>query len=257
MLNFMSAEDAKRNFMHSQEPHDAGVKFATKVRTMAYFNDTLEFAKDSATARAILQYVQGSKTVINFVGMHGGFQCFDETAPIGHALGPKQPTIFVDLNGKLRVLVRTPHDAHLPRNRITQPDMRPFENKLALLHEVGHAKQFIERPGWYKLYVSDSEKAKFRIAIEQRAESLWRSKLTPKAVATTNSSDGPPPPPTMGMMGNNPAAQVRAILPTTTQKAAKQSWAVVVDIDNMARHEWPICRELGLPVRMNYTDLAV
>lgn len=260
MLNFMTKEEAERSFRHAQEPHDAGVKFATKVATLAYFSEAREFAKNSKTAQAILKYVEGAKTVINFVGLYGGFQCFDEEAPIGHALGPKQPTIWVDLNGKLKVLVRTPHEMHLPRNRITSPDMRPFENKVALLHELGHAKQFIERPSWYRLYVSDTEKAKWRLAIEKRAEAMWLSKLTPKAQGPANgaSSGGlPPPPPGPSLGGMSPSAQVRAILPTTTQKAAKQSWAVVVDIDNMARHEWPICRELGLPVRMNYTDLAV
>jgi hypothetical protein len=32
---------------------------------------------------------------------------------------------------------------------------------------------------------------------------------------------------------------------------------VHIESDNMARHEWPICRELGLPYRQNYRDVNV
>lgn len=32
-------------------------------------------------------------------------------------------------------------------------------------------------------------------------------------------------------------------------------WGVPIEHDNMNRHEWPICRELGLPLRANYGDM--
>ena len=32
-------------------------------------------------------------------------------------------------------------------------------------------------------------------------------------------------------------------------------WGRVIEMDNMSRHEWPVCRELGLAYRTNYRDL--
>ena len=33
------------------------------------------------------------------------------------------------------------------------------------------------------------------------------------------------------------------------------AWGVVIEMDNMSRHEWPVCKELGLPRRVNYRDI--
>ncbi len=253
MINFMSKEDAERAFGHSQAEY--GAKFATKVATIGYFGEVREWSKNSATARAVIRYVETADKVINFVGMYGGFQCFDEGAD-NHANGKKEPTIYVDLHGKLNVYVRQPHETQLSRAKTRNPTMAPFDNKLALLHELGHAKQFIERPSWYAMYASNQKKAQWRDEIEARARAKWTSKLVPKTISAPVRGDMPPPPlPAFGG-GANPMAQVNAILPRTTDRAAGQSWFVVIDIDNMSRHEWPICREMGLPVRMNYTDLA-
>ena len=37
-------------------------------------------------------------------------------------------------------------------------------------------------------------------------------------------------------------------------KAGPQ-WGRAIEMDNMSRHEWPICIELGLPLRQNYRDI--
>jgi hypothetical protein len=50
--------------------------------------------------------------------------------------------------------------------------------------------------------------------------------------------------------------QVQAILPARSERAKDQTWFVVIDVDNMQRHEWPICTEMGLPIRMHYSDLS-
>ena len=33
-------------------------------------------------------------------------------------------------------------------------------------------------------------------------------------------------------------------------------YGVRIEADNMAKHEWPICDELGIPRRLNYRDLS-
>jgi hypothetical protein len=256
MINFMTKDDAERSFGKAQEHY--GAKFATRTATIAYFSEVREWSKHSATARAVIKYVEEADKAINFIGMYGGFQAFDESADnLGN--GQKQPTIYVDLHGKLSVYVRGPHQQHGQRT-LSSP-MKSFHNNVALLHELGHAKQFIERPQWYAMYASSQKKAELRDSIESKAKSMWMSKLTPKAMgaAPGQGADGSgiPPPPMPIFGGGNPAAkQVNAFIGGASGRAAKQSWFVVIDVDNMSRHEWPICRELGLPVRLNYTDLA-
>jgi hypothetical protein len=260
MINFMTKVDAEKAFGRSQA--DYGAVFATKVATIGYFGIVREWSKNSATARAILKYVEESDKRINFVGMYGGFQCFDESAD-NQSNGKKEPTIYVDLHGRLSVYIRHPHEQDLKRDATINPNMQPFHNNVALLHELGHAKQFIERPEWYGFYASSEKKAKLRDSIEAKAKETWMRKLTPKtisSVAVKSGADGsgvPPPPPLMIMSGpNNTAKQVNAFIGAASGRAMAQKWFVVIDVDNMSRHEWPICRELGLPVRMNYTDLA-
>jgi hypothetical protein len=305
MINFLSKEDAETGFGHSQAEY--GAVFCTKVATINYFNEVRAWCAGSATARAIVKYVEEADTVINFIGMNGGFQCFDESADnnISHK---KEPTIYVDLQGKLHVYVRAPHEnllarAQTPGLTSDSDKMKPFNNRLALLHELGHAKQFIERPSWYYFYASAKKKADFRDALETGAKEMWTRKLTPKGGpgSSTDVSEGvpvaPPGPPKLGApvpppppglpprlgarmppgpppppgppgpppapaLGGGPGGQggvrqlVQAITPKTTDRAASQKWFVVIDVDNMQRHEWPICEEMKLPKRLHYSDLS-
>ena len=57
--------------------------------------------------------------------------------------------------------------------------------------------------------------------------------------------------------GLSPLQKVNQILPKRSERPKALSWFAVVDIDNIQQHEWPICRELALPLRFNYTDLSV
>jgi hypothetical protein len=282
MINFLSKEDAQAGFGHSQSEY--GAQFCTKVGTIAYFSEVREWSKDSPTARAIIKLVEESDVIINFIGMHGGFQCFDESA--GNRLSKKpEPTIYIDLLGKLSVYVRKPHENILSRSQTPHANMSSFNNRIALLHELGHSKQFIERPEWYRFYASAKKKSDFREELETKAKEVWTRKLSPPKpavapLATASTSAGssggipsapgilpaprilaapglPPAPGLPGVTsGLNTRQQVQAILPTTTERARSQSWFVVIDIDNMQRHEWPICSEMGLPIRMHYTDLS-
>jgi hypothetical protein len=252
MINFLTAEAAVQGFGHAQAEY--GGHFATRPKTIGYFSEVRARAKNSPTARAILKAVEESDRVINFIGMYGGFQCFDESAD-NHSTKKKEPTIYVDLHGRLSVYVRGPHEQATSRADAVNPNMQAFNNKIALLHELGHAKQFIENPTWYAFYASSQKKAEWRDSIEAKAKGLWTAKFTPRVVV--KNSGGPPPPPAFGAARPNPAAQVNAFIGKATDRAKPQKWFVVIDVDNMQRHEWPICREMGLPVRLNYTDLNV
>ncbi len=315
MINFLSKEDAEASFWHAQAPY-GGTVFVTKVATINYFNEVRQWSAGSPTARAIVKYVEESDVVINFIGMNGGFQCFDESAD-NRRSAHAEPTIYVDLRGRLHVYVRGPHENLLRRDKTpglaANPNaMQPFNNKLALLHELGHAKQFIERPQWYRFYADARRRASFRDALEQKATQLWTRKLTAQNAAAAQgaatqpgaavggvpvppgppgapprlgipappgppSPPGPPPrvgavrapgpPPPPGPPGAPPAPgaprqmnmrqQLQAIVPATTDRAADQSWFVVLDVDNMQRHEWPMCEEMRLPKRLHYSDLSV
>jgi len=39
-------------------------------------------------------------------------------------------------------------------------------------------------------------------------------------------------------------------------RVCKPEWGVRIETDNLIRHEWPICEEMGFAKR-NYTDLIV
>ena len=276
MINFLSKEDAQRAFGTAQSEYHA--VFCTKPATINYFSEVREWSKASKTAREIMKDVEESDVVINFVGMQGGFQCFDNTAD-NHITNKHEPTIYIDLRGRLRVYVRTPHENILARSQTRDPNMVTFDNRIALLHELGHARQYIERPEWYNLYAEAKAKADFRDELELKARGLWERKLATPIVAVGGPAGGIPPapgiphapgaPPAPGPPGppgppGLPGARgglstkqkVDAIMPKTTERAKSQAWFVVLDVDNIQRHEWPICKEMGLPLRMNYTDLS-
>jgi hypothetical protein len=185
--------------------------------------------------------------------------------------------------------------------------MSSFNNRIALLHELGHSKQFIERPEWYRFYAGAKTAADeqmklkaatekepvthrvFREELEDKATRFWTKKLTPPKpkpvaapapVAGPGAAGGPPPPPPeapqpptaptlpgapapptapglpAALGGPNVRQQLGAILPARSERPKDQTWFVVIDVDNMQRHEWPICTEMGLPIRMHYTDLS-
>ena len=102
MINFLSKADAEAAFGDAQAEYAA--KFCTKPATIGYFNEVREWSKGSPTARAIIKRVEEADVVINFIGMNGGFQCFDESAK--NRLSKRdEPTIYIDLLGKISVYV--------------------------------------------------------------------------------------------------------------------------------------------------------
>lgn len=156
-----------------------------------------------------------------------------------------------------------------------------LDNRIAALHEFGHAKQWLERPmlfdqqkkaapgystesierslksavkaeriGQVNLARRDaalklggaqqdvrltSSRAGFAKDIQERAEKYW----TKRGMGTAD-------------LGVRTAEDVAAF-----EAALKKApvWGRAIEMDNMERHEWPICRELGIPIRTNYRDL--
>jgi hypothetical protein len=49
----------------------------------------------------------------------------------------------------------------------------------------------------------------------------------------------------------------RALQSDTFGIANPDASKVIVEQDNMARHEWPICREKGEPVRPGYSHISM
>jgi len=226
------------------------------LETARGIGDTRAWAWRSKTARDLMNAVVSSEKKIIVVGMRGGFQCFNSTE------GPDAnlPVVFVDLDGKLTVNVRTPHNFDWDPNQCTG-DVVPLNNRIALLHEFGHSKQWVDRPlmfdnqkgkgGVMDIQVSDGkggtvnkkvksgvhdfdarlEKGKFGSAIKDRARDVWAKK---------NLAD------TSFLLSDEQAKEFKT-----------PAWGVQIEEDNMSRHEWPICLELGLPVRKNYRDINV
>ena len=253
---FLARFEAESGFAAAQRPYGR-VTFCGRIQATNWFSGIRPWSADSKTAREIIKFVEDSDIVINFVGMLGGFQCFDESA-MNLATGKQEPTVYVDVTGQLSVYVRGPHERHLKRSQARLPNMVAFDNRIATLHELGHAKQFIERPGWYRLMGDAQRKSAFREQIEDAAKKMWTPTPKPVAAHVGGGGDGvPPPPPPPHPIGAISRPTAPDFVGKRSKHAANQTWVVVIDRDNMARHAWPICDELGLPKRMNYTVLGV
>jgi hypothetical protein len=203
------------------------------------------WARYSPTARKLLFFIERSKQKILVVGMRGGYQCFDSTG----GKNKDKPVIFIDLNGKLTVNVRTPHNLHLDPNLCTGA-VEELDNNVALLHEFGHAKQWIERPtlfdnnhpGRGSGFDARLEKKTFATAIRDQAIEMRERR-------TKVEND-------LEKVGKLPYKKTDVFQSKAEfDEFRAPAWGPVIEMDNMARHEWPICREMGLPLRANYRDI--
>jgi len=81
---------------------------------------------------------------------------------------------------------------------------------VSMMHELGHAKQYLEKPAWYEALVDI-------------------------------------------VKNNNVSPQIAESL-KETQKYTKpaQDAKMAIELDNITRHEGPICTEMGKPVRTSY-----
>src|SRR5262249_16117371 len=124
------------------------------------------FMGGSQTALDLFYFIQRASEPIYVIGMKGGFQCFGSEEGIR---GDKR-AVFIDIGGTLNInqrgsqdepdlimtktgglkVVRTraqerPDDDHVSPGDF-KGDRVELSNKIAALHELGHAKQCIERP---------------------------------------------------------------------------------------------------------------
>lgn len=161
-------------------------------------------------------------------------------------------------------------------------DVDPF---IAFFHELGHAKQFIENPDFFerRRYVPKAEREKARaegkpapvgekllldpvqISTAARHWAAGLTKETRETLATSGmhfSSRRPAAPaPSRFVSGAPRPTFVKARLPEylalTELRLTKPTWDVRIESDNLLRHEWPICRELGWKEEhlRHYTDI--
>jgi hypothetical protein len=208
--------------------------------------DTRSWASDSRTALSLLEFVERSPKKITVVGMRGGYQCFDSTAGRNRDM----PTIFIDLQGRLTVNVRNPHNLHLDPNSC-KGFAAELDNRVALLHEFGHAKQWIERPTMFDNKVWADGSGGFDARLEKKT---FAADIREKAIAMRERRGKVED--NLERVGKLPYKKPDVFQSKSEFEAfTAPVWGVVVEVDNMARHEWPICRELGLPFRSNYRDI--
>jgi len=195
----------------------------------------------SPTAQAILAYLDAAPDVINVIGMKsGGYTCFDSECPL-----PNQGTCFVDVEAEFSV-----------------PSAgEALHNYIAILHEFGHAKQWVENPGWFRVVASDTARVRYQeLQVKLVDRAMPRAPAASAAAPVAAAGSGPPPPPPMGPRTNRTAIadSVKARLKLGGNFAQTHvAWPFVIEQDNMARHEWPICDEARYPRRAGYGDLGI
>ncbi len=114
----------------------------------------------------------------------------------------------------------------------TRGGTEPFHQYVAFLHELGHFIQWHTNPSFYGGNVLHNSRA-----IADAAKAFF-----------------------MKASGGATHGQKNAYATARTQPSPAvqgKAWAVRIEMDNLARHEWPICDEARLPRRVEYTDLQV
>lgn len=279
----------------------------SKTKMMAYVLQVADWCKGSKTAQAVMSVVRQSPVKIYVVGMKGGgFSCFNSDYP-----EPGSGTIYYNVSLDLAIAFKStgPHDQaskvaldKRSGQRTTASAQQALHNYIGFLHELGHAKQFIETP----LFVDGSpmNQPKFAGEIESAARTrkdFWANAQDPKQrklIADTARKHVKSLPEFATVvslkMPTKPAAQA-AVAPglpgvpsapgipaapggipgappllapgapigarrdpyqLAALRVCKPQWGVRIETDNLIKHEWPICDELGYPKR-NYTDLVV
>lgn len=110
-----------------------------------------------------------------------------------------------------------------------------FHHYIAMLHEMGHFTQWSDRNQFYSgtpimhqpTIIQQGARQHFIKMAGNNGENAYQRK---KAYAKT-------------YIGN-------PVLPTY------KGWSIRIEMDNLIRHEWPICDEAKIPRRLGYTDLT-
>lgn len=145
--------------------------------------------------------------------MQPGFSMFSNDSP---RMG--EGTIFVNLDQFVQVATPNPEDANKSRT---------LNNFVLILHEVGHAKQFIDNATWFRsnegtgTYVAPFKAALTEVMTSQTGKSWGHSGKIDR------------------ILGN-----------------AHKAFSSAIEWDNYIYHEGPICDEIGVARRISYSNIA-
>lgn len=223
-----------RDAFIAQVPGHASV--CSNIEMSAIMYEVRKWSAGSATASRIIHDVNLSSVSVHVIGMKGcGFSCFCSDHPI-----KGQGTAYVDVQSQYEV------NGH------------PLHTYIVILHELGHAKQFLENPFWFNQVAARTPNVEL-IDIRTAAVKMQVGRApTPVVPLVTGHGGGPNlPPPPLGPMGGQRKIERDAekALGNPTRSGPTCNWPFVIEQDNMARHEWPICRETGNPVRPGYRHI--
>jgi hypothetical protein len=248
------------------------------AETKEYVTDAVKWAfmGGSQTALDLFYFIQKATEPIHIIGMKGGFQCFGSE----EGLRGNKRAVFIDIDGILSInqraskdehnLVMTPGTSGKPGFKLVRVRAQPgadddhvsprefkgtvieLSNKIAALHELGHAKQCIERPSLFAGKIGS--KPNPRMKPEKGGPTPFAAEIQAAALARAQRAGGSRAPRLQPLQG--PTDHIGSKAELETFASAPPAWDPVIEMDNMARHEWPICREMKIGFRTNYCDLS-
>jgi hypothetical protein len=177
--------------------------------------------KHTRTGLSILEAVRKSKVTIHVVAWRSsnpdnpGFSMFSNDSPVYG-----EGTVYVNLDQLVEVTAPSEADVRTGRRTL-------YNNFVLILHEIGHAKQFIDNPSWFRLnqgtgeYIAKQKEALMEV-YGARAGKSWGIEAK-----------------VLSIMGN-----------------PVKSYSSAIEWDNYIYHDGPICDELGLARRMWYTNIS-
>jgi hypothetical protein len=188
--------------------------------------------KHSPTGASIMKLVSAKTSpTIHVIGWRGegedeGFTMFDSDSPI---VG--QGTVFINLDVFVRI-----NETQGQTNKT-----RELNNFVVILHEFGHAKQFIECPSIFKSLASDTATEAGRSRTQASAEYDQRAKQLTESLRAQNKS--------LGYSAASSLVKRQLGLPP------HQAFSSIVEWDNYQKHEGPICDEAGIMRRGFYNNI--
>lgn len=174
--------------------------------------------KKTSTGYRLMEAVRNSSTIINVVAWRStnpvqpGFSMFSNDSP-----RVNEGTIYVNLDQLVSVAVP---------NREDQNKNTMFNNFLLILHEIGHAKQFIDNPSWFR---SNQNTADYIAGPKEHVLEMLALKTGKKWGIEAKANR---------ILGN-----------------AHKKFSSAIEWENYIYHEGPICDEIGVARRVAYSNL--
>jgi hypothetical protein len=149
-LVFPSEIEIRRNFSDDLKSSNFGnPPIFSAEQTEAFVKETIAWSEQhSKTAKEILKFVRDAKQTVYIVGMTGGYTSFNSNCPL-----PSHGVVYIDLASKFHVkttILEYSIGTNEPERIL---DRREISRHVVLLHELGHAKQWIENPHLFDEYV--------------------------------------------------------------------------------------------------------